>query len=616
MSDCVKLVFKLDKNKTCYILKKVKARNAEKIVVPKIYEGKYVVGIDTGAFKKCGALKTLVLPESVVQIADGAFCGTALGEIEYLGTVEEWENTACRALDYCVIRCADGTCGVRYNPADYGTGEKSLTEKVVYALNADGKSYSAVGVRDEYKYEDKIVLAQKLGGKPMTAVASKAFTHVHLLESVGLPEGIRIIGDEAFCGLLSLKSIELPRSLTIIGHRAFYGCSLSSITIPDGVRFIGENAFEDNTYLINVTVAGSVDVISRSAFDFCGRMRTAQLGEGVKEIAELAFHLCEKLYKIVLPKSLKKIGALAFEACEQLKLIEYGGTVGEWKRVDKGNGWDSQTPEYVVNCADGAVDKSGAPVKTVKPEAVKPNIIADGAYKDRKDITEFFVPDGVTEIGDLAFSGCVNLSRVRLPDSLFEIGECAFEYGGLQEISIPADVGLIDYDAFSECRDLSRISVAEGNARYYVSGGCLIDRQERAIIAAVKNAVIPTDADIDKIFDGAFSQRDIKNLIVPDNIKEICDHSFRNCGELTEVRLSRSVLSIEDFAFENCEALTAVYIEPTLKYLAFGVFEDCEALKDIYYNGTKAEFYDMEKDDNWHGGTSLTVHCGDGDIEI
>lgn len=63
MSDCVKLVFKLDKNKTCYILKKVKARNAEKIVVPKIYEGKYVVGIDTGAFKKCGALKTLVLPE-------------------------------------------------------------------------------------------------------------------------------------------------------------------------------------------------------------------------------------------------------------------------------------------------------------------------------------------------------------------------------------------------------------------------------------------------------------------------------------------------------------------------------------------------------------------------
>ena len=42
MSDCVKLVFKLDKNKTCYILKKVKARNAEKIVVPKIYEGKYV----------------------------------------------------------------------------------------------------------------------------------------------------------------------------------------------------------------------------------------------------------------------------------------------------------------------------------------------------------------------------------------------------------------------------------------------------------------------------------------------------------------------------------------------------------------------------------------------
>lgn len=615
MSDGVKLVFKLDKNKTCYVLKKVKARTAEKIIVSKIYEGKYVVGIAEGAFKKCGALKTLVLPESVTQIAEGALDGIERCEIEYAGTTADWENLAGGdGLGFCVVRCADGKVGIRYNINDYGAGEKFLTEKVVYALNADGKSYSAVGVCDRYKYESKIVLAQKLGGKPVTAVASKAFTKVHLMENIKLPEGVKVICDEAFCHLLSLKSIELPRSLTVIGHKAFAGCALTSISVPDGVRFIGEHAFMNNSYLTDATVAGTVDVISKYAFDFCGRLRTVQLGEGIREIADHAFHFCEKLYKIILPKSLEKIGTLAFDECEQLKLIEYGGTVAEWKKVSKENRWDLQTPDYVVNCTDGAVDKSGETVKTVKPEAVKPNIIADGAYEDRKDITEFTVPDGVTEIGDLAFSGCSNLARVRLPDSLLEIGECAFDYSGLEEIAIPAGVRLIDYDAFSECPDLARITVAEGNERYFVSGGCLIDRQERAIIAAAKNAVIPADADVDKIFHGAFSQRDIKTFVIPECIKEICDHAFRNCG-LVELRLPRSVQNIEDFAFSDCDALAAVYIEPTLKCLGFGVFESCYALSDIYFNGSKREFNEIEKDDNWHGGTALTVHCKDGDIK-
>lgn len=57
-----------------------------------------------------------------------------------------------------------------------------------------------------------------------------------------------------------------------------------------------------------------------------------------------------------MPRSLKRIGTLAFDNCIQLKLIEFGGTVAEWKSVEKANRnrWDFDTFDYVVNCTGGA----------------------------------------------------------------------------------------------------------------------------------------------------------------------------------------------------------------------------------------------------------------------
>lgn len=53
------------------------------------------------------------------------------------------------------------------------------------------------------------------------------------------------------------------------------------------------------------------------------------------------------------------------------------------------------------------------------------------------------IPEGVTEIGFAAFSGCYNLKSVQLPKSLIKIGASAF-FGcaALQKVEFPENSGL------------------------------------------------------------------------------------------------------------------------------------------------------------------------------
>ena len=60
--------------------------------------------------------------------------------------------------------------------------------------------------------------------------------------------------------------------------------------------------------------------------------------EGVTKIGYLAFHECESLADITIPDSVTKIGSAAFDGCQSLADIRFGGTVSQWKAVEKVNG--------------------------------------------------------------------------------------------------------------------------------------------------------------------------------------------------------------------------------------------------------------------------------------
>ena len=78
--------------------------------------------------------------------------------------------------------------------------------------------------------------------------------------------------------------------------------------------------------------------------------------------------------------------------------------------------------------------------------------IGYSAFTDCSSLTFVTIPNSVTTIDRYAFSGCSSLTSVTIPNSVTTIGEAAFSYcSHLTSVTIPNSVTTIGDGAFSYC---------------------------------------------------------------------------------------------------------------------------------------------------------------------
>ena len=78
----------------------------------------------------------------------------------------------------------------------------------------------------------------------------------------------------------------------------------------------------------------------------------------------------------------------------------------------------------------------------------------------RSNIVSVTISNGVTTIGNYAFSSCSRLTSITIPNSVTNIGGYAFyECSGLTSITIPNSVTSIGRSAFSGCSGLTSITI-------------------------------------------------------------------------------------------------------------------------------------------------------------
>lgn len=213
------------------------------------------------------------------------------------------------------------------------------------------------------------------------------------------------------------------------------------------------------------------------------------------------------------------------------------------------------------------------------------------------DLEEVVIEEGVTEIGENAFSVCTNLKKVTLPQSLQKIGEGAFEYcTSLNEIQIPENVTVIGQRAFHCCKKLTSVTIPAGVTE--------IDDATFAYCEELSTVVIPET--VTKIGRAAFQNCGFSSINIPATVKEtdyrafagchsmqkatisvetVGEQTFYSCDALTEVEFTSEVKTIGGGAFHSCTALAEIKIPDNVTSIGDGIFMSCKALKRVVFEG-------------------------------
>ena len=252
-----------------------------------------VTSISENAFKECGYLTSVTIPNSVTSIGRMAFA-----YCRSLESVTLSENISS-IEDYTFYDCESLTSITIPNNVTY-VGDTAFG----YCYNLSAVTF----------------------GNNVTTIDNYAFTACSSLSSVTIPASVSYIGYSTFVSCNSLNSIVVESGNTTYDSRnncnaiietasntLITGCQ--STIIPETVTTIGEQAFYNCDGLTTIAIPNSVTSIGYYAFAGCENLSSVDLGNGVTTISGRAFEYCYAMTSVTIPASVTEIGSWAFYDC-------------------------------------------------------------------------------------------------------------------------------------------------------------------------------------------------------------------------------------------------------------------------------------------------------------
>ena len=604
-----------------------------------------VESIDNLAFSGCTNLTSITIPNSVTSIGNGVFF-----DCENLVSIEVANDNMNYTSISGILFSKNKTELIQY-PAAKTDSTYIIPDGVTRIDYAFGscKNLTSVTIPDsvtsigDHAFNGCTSLTNITIPNSVTSIGNYSFSGCTNLINITIPDSVTSIGDNAFYKCESLTDIIIPNSVISIGYSAFSDCSgLANIAISDSVTSIGVSAFSGCISLKSIEVSDnnenytsvdgvlfnkdaselitypagkpndtyeipiSVKSICYSAFLLCTSLTDVIIANGVTSIGHEAFSYCTSLTSVTIPDSVTSIGHYAFSDCESLKDIYYTGTQDEWNNITIGDGninltnatihYNFETEpsnKQTGSCGDNvtySLDTETGVLTISGTGKMKDYSGEDSPFYQNSNIKSVIIENGVTSIGNLAFSSCNSLIEVSLPSSIISLGVSAFSgCENLMSISIPANVADIQSIAFAGCKKLTSIEVDSNNGNYPSINGVLFDKNITELVCypAGKN-------------DASYT--------VPNTVKSFAYGSFYDCENLTSVIIPNGVTSIGGASFWNCKNLKSIVIPKSVTKIDLFSFNGCESLKDIYYTGTQDEWNNITIGDGNINLTSATIH--------
>ena len=187
-------------------------------------------------------------------------------------------------------------------------------------------------------------------------------------------------------------------------------------------------------------------------------------------------------------------------------------------------------------------------------------------------VKKLVVEDGITSIGNDAFSDCESLASAELAEGITSIGDGAFTgCYDLEKINIPNSVTSIGYDAFDSCWTLPSLELPSGLSKLESSA---------VSFTAFKELTVPHGVKVVDSYLATYNDN-LTTVTLEEGVEEIWHRAFWGCEKLNNITIPRSVKKIEEEAFLECTSLKSVTIS-----------KNCNVASNAFPSTVQINYYD------------------------
>lgn len=556
-----------------------------------------------GPFNGCSALASVNLPERLTKIGAGTFYSTALTEITIPSTVVEIWNGAFQSVsDLATVNLAEGS---------------QLTK-------IKGAAFRGTAIT-AFAFPDAV-----------TEIAAGSFNETQL-QSVKLPASLSTL-TTAFQNIATLTSVEFAENnkITAIPASAFAGTGLTTITIPNNVKTIGNRAFNGCSNLAEVifaTNASGKTALTQIQYGAFGGTALTQfiLPETSNSTLTFTFNStygmfqgCSNLTTVSLPKQVSSIGSL-FAGCLTITSLSFPDNENLIFEDGIVYNKDKTAIQYVL--------KDIATENLVIPDGV--TMIGEYAFTKQPSLKTVSLPASIKTIGSYAFQNCYNLEKVtfrqdaNVAETMTAVNSYTFAgCRSLKEIvNLPSTITSLGISAFEGCHKLSKMNSVDGAdvinlpaSLVTLGGGATSNTCVFAECISIKKVIIPAGVKVigGEVFDTCYALSEVvfaegsqlteignrafeectslRTFDMPDTVTKLNYQVFQNSG-IEEIELSAAITTMSSQVFFGATNLTEIVLPEKLVVLDYGMFEGCTNLKDVTLPaGLTAISYNVFKD--------------------
>ncbi len=372
----------------------------------------------------------------------------------------------------------------------------------------------------------------------VTTIGVSAFARTTEVQSVVLPETIKIIESKAFSTCVNLDSILIPNQVETIAESTFESCTnLKYVHLGDGIKQIGGYAFMDCLNLQEINIPAQCESIGNDAFTWCKALSKVIIEDGTRPLSfGYSYNISNNWYQPHFPNNVDGQPHIRgqFADCN-LKYIYMGRNITfpqgrEWNSIGYNAVYRSFPPFEV--CSELDYNNENYYKYHYSPPILNTFVIGnyvteipDSLFLSRIINSESFncmirddviFPNSIQRIGSSSFQWMLNQDVLFIPESVEEIGTGAFENNYLKTVTINGHNLIIEASAFYN-NNIEQLTINEG-------------------VISIGNS--------------AFLENYVTEISIPESVTSIGNYAF-GTNELIEITIPKYVSYLGQHVFAN-----------------------------------------------------------------